>query len=211
MEFETAAKNPADPPSVCMRTGSPGRLALALGLALVLTACATPQPSVADPKAHLPLLRGWFDGEEVLYITTDVSDPGEARAKGSNYAPRLVHALPRGAGTQAARAGEPSATDKVYAVTNHAQSSVFASAPWPVGHANTFSSYSPLWQMVTVTWLPGHAPRTLKSEEDVLAAVEPGAVRLQPTSIILNCPIVHRGSKGGLPGVSVDLTESLPR
>lgn len=211
MNHDPRADIPAGPPPFAALNHGPGRLVLTLGLALVLTACAAPSPGTADPKAHLPLLRGWFDGEEVLYVTTDVSDPEVARAKDGNYAPRLVHALPRGAGTQAQRPGEPSATDKVYAVTNHVQSSVFASAPSPVGHANTFSGYSPLWQMVTVTWLAGHTPRTLKSEEEVLAAVEQGAVQLQATRVVLNCPIVHRGSKGALPGVSVDATEPLLR
>lgn len=174
---------------------------IALSLALGLGACATSPPSAVDPKAHLPLLRGWFDGEEVLYVTTDVSDAEVARAKDGNYAPRLAQALP-----QTLRPGERSAVDKVYAVTNHTQSSVFASAPSPVGHANSFSSYSPLWQLVTVTWRPGHAARTLKSEEAVLAAAEQGAVTLTPTQVVLNCPIVHRGPQGGLPGVSVDQT-----
>ncbi len=182
------------------------RLSASLGLTLWLGACATAPPPVAEPKAHLPLLTGWFDGEEVLYVTTDVSDADVARAKDSNYAPRLAHTLPRGGsdGTRALRPGEPSAVDKVYAVTNHAQSSVFASAPSPMGHGNTFSTYSPLWQMVTVTWRAGQAPRTLKSEEEVLDAADKGAVTLAVTAVVLNCPIVHRGPKGGLPGLTFD-------
>ena len=44
---------------------------------------------------------------------------------------------------------------------------------------------------------------TLKSEEAVLAAAERGAVVLASTRVVLNCPIVHRGPKGALPGVSL--------
>ena len=46
----------------------------------------------------LPLLRGWFEGHEVLYITTDVSSAGIAQAKGANFSPRLADALPAGIG-----------------------------------------------------------------------------------------------------------------
>ena len=49
----------------------------------------------------------------------------------------------------------------------------------------------------------GPGPQTLKSEEAVLAAVDSGAVTLEPTRVVLNCPIVHRGPKGALPGVSL--------
>jgi hypothetical protein len=210
MHFDRPTDSPLPPPTRnatrAMKRPRVGRGLIALSLALGLAACATSPSGVVDPKAHLPLLRGWFDGEEVQYVTTDVSDAEVARAKDGNFASRLAQALP-----QVLRPGEQSAVDKVYAVTNFTQSSVFASAPSPMGHANTDSSYSPLWQLVTVTWRPGHPPRTLKSEEDVLAAAEQGAVTLTATRVVLNCPIVHRGSKGGLPGVSVDPTAPLER
>ena len=95
--------------------------------------------------ASIPVLRGWFDGEEVFYITTDVSHADVAEAKGANFAPRLAAALPTGK-------AEPgsSSVDKVYAVTNFQQASVFASAPYPMGPASRDTGYSPLWQMVTV-------------------------------------------------------------
>ena len=72
-----------------------------------------------------------------------------------------------------------------------------------MGSASRDAAYSPLWQMVKVTWAVGKTPQTLKSEEAVLAAIDSGAVTLEPTSVVLNCPIVHRGPKGALPGVSL--------
>jgi hypothetical protein len=57
--------------------------------------------------------------------------------------------------------------------------------------------------MVTLTWVEGRVPRRLTSEQQVLAAVEAGAVRIETTDVVLNCPIVHRGAKGGLPGVTL--------
>lgn len=175
-------------------------------VALCLGACASsPPPAPPDgPKAHLPLLRGWFGGEEVLYVTTDVSDANVARAKDGNYAPRLAAALPRDAASLTSPHGERAATDRVYSMTNHVQGSVFASAPLPMGAGNTDLGYSPLWQLVEVTWRLGRAPRLLTSEEAVLAAADEGDVTLRPTRVVLNCPIVHRGAKGGLTGVTVD-------
>ena len=60
---------------------------------------------------------GWFEGEEVFYITTDVSHADVAEAKGANFAPRLADALPAGPPVP----GRRSSVDKVYAVTNFKQ------------------------------------------------------------------------------------------
>ncbi len=89
-------------------------------------------------------------------------------------------------------------------MTNFEQGSVFASAPTPMGALNRDPNYSPLWQMIKATWAAGSAPRTLKSEAEVLSAAERGQARLEATRVVLNCPIVHRGPQaGGLPGVSL--------
>ena len=180
---------------------APLGLVLALaGCALVPVPSAPPAPLPPGPGlVQLPVLQGWFDGEVVLYLTTDISHADVAAAKGANFAPRLAHALPGGP----PQPGRPSSVDKVYAVTNFNQESIFASAPYPMGSASRDTAYSPLWQMVTVTWAAGKNPQTLKSEEAVLAAVDSGAVTLETTRVVLNCPIVHRGPKGALPGVSL--------
>ena len=60
-----------------------------------LQACAlTPLPKPAL-TVSLPLNPGWYDGQAVFYITTEVSDAAVAREKGAIYAPRLADALPR--------------------------------------------------------------------------------------------------------------------
>ena len=175
---------------------------LAFALNALLVACAVPpQTSVAQRALQLPLLQGWCEGEAVFYVTTDVSDAQVAREKNANYAPRLANALP----PSPRQSGRGSAADKVYAVMNFGQDSVFASAPDPMGHLNRYQAYSPLWQMVKVTWKPNQSGRTLRSEEEVLDAAEKGLLVLEETSVVLNCPIVHRGKRGGLPGVQVDV------
>lgn len=174
-------------------------IAAAIAVSCGLGGCATPEPPTIEAAVRLPLLQGWFDNEAVFYVTTDVSDAQVAKDKQANFAPRLADALPRGP----QRPGQASSVDKVYAVTNFKQASIFASAPQPMGHLNRDPAYSPLWRMVTVTWEAGRAPRVLTSEEQVLAAAEAGSVRIETTDVVLNCPIVHRGAKGGLPGVSL--------
>ena len=86
-------------------------------------------------------------------------------------------------------------------MTNFQQPSIFASAPRPVGPASSDTAYSPLWQMVKVIWQPGRSPRELRAEEAVLDASETGDVRLEPTPVVLNCPIVQRPGQGALPGL----------
>lgn len=174
-----------------------GHIVAVLALVCGLGGCASPVAHAPEESVRLPLRQGWFEGESVFYITTDVSDAQVARDQQANFAPRLADALPRGS----QRPGQPSSVDKVYAVTNFRQASIFASAPQPMGHLNRDTAYSPLWRMVTVTWIAGHVPRPLTSEEQVLAAVEAGSARIETTDVVLNCPIVHRGARGGLPGV----------
>ena len=172
----------------------PLRIAAALALVAVLGGCASPAQRAAEGWLPLTPQRGWFDGEEVVYVTTDVSDAAVAREKRANFAPRLADALRRGP----QRPGQPSAVDPVYAVTNFTQGSIFASAPQPVGHRNLDTVYTPLWRMVTVTWVAGSTPRTLTSQEQVLAAADAGAVTIGTTEVVLNCPIVHRGPQGSI-------------
>jgi hypothetical protein len=177
------------------------RLAGALGLAALVAGCAGAPSQPTVDQVRLPLLRGWYEAEEVFYVTTDVSNADLAQAKGANFAPRLASAL---SGAGAGHPARGTAVDKVYGVTNDNQASVFASAPDPIGHRSRSVAYSPLWQLIKVTWIDGAQRRTLRSEEEVLGASERGEVRLEATPVVLNCPIIHRRAPGGtLPGVVV--------
>lgn len=150
----------------------------------------------------MPLKQGWFEDKAVFYVTTDASDAVVAKDLKANFSPRLAYALPS-VGNDKSSKKPPSSVDKVYAFPNFAQNNVFASAPKPVGYQSTESAYTPIWLMMTVTWKTGVTPRTLTSEEAVLDAAEKGLVFIASTGVIVNCPIVHRGDDGGLPGVTL--------
>lgn len=144
---------------------------------------------------ELPLVSGWYEGREVLYVTTDVSDAGAAKEMGANYVPRLANAL-----TPAERApGQTGAVERIYRVVNFKQGSILPSIPEPVGAANRNRNYSPIWQVYQVTWAASSKPYLLRSEEDLLAAEEKGLLSIGKSNIVVNCPVVFFAGAGLLP------------
>ena len=179
---------------------------LAVALALVLSACAPlPRDRSPEPTIELPLVAGWFEGQPVYYVTTDISNAGLAAAKGANYVPRLAEALP----PLPRRPGRKSAVERIYGFGNFRQGSVLPSLPLPTGAGNADRNYSPLWELHKVNWLPGHTPRVLKSEEEVLRAEDAGEVSVKATGVVANCPVVYSVRGGLLPGARLHLPDSL--
>ena len=164
------------------------RLPGAAAALLWLAGCAS-----GPAEVRLPLHRAWVDGQQVEYVTTDISDAAMARQEGVNHVPRLALAL--------GGPGRPSATERVYKFINGEQITVFQSAPRPAGGANADTSYSPLWRMVLVRWQGPAAVRELRSEEQVLAAQERGEVSLEVTDIVVNCPVTRSADGQALKGV----------
>lgn len=176
-----------------------------LTLTISLSGCASSPADTPSanrkPQVAMPLQQGWFEGQTVFYVTTDASDAAVAKDLNANFSPRLAYALPATTAHKNEKPA-PSSVDKVYAFANFSQGSVFASAPKPMGYQNSESAYTPLWLMVVVTWKPGVTAKALTSEESVLDAQEKGWVTLASTGIIVNCPIISRGSMDSLPGVT---------
>ena len=178
------------------------RVVAALCLAAALASgCAAlaPKAAAGARSVELPLVTGWFDGQPVHYVTTDVSDAGMANAMGVNFVPRLADALP----PAPARPGQAGAVERIYAITNFEQGNVLPSAPVPTGPANADRAYSPLWALVQVTWLPGTAPQLLRSEEALLQAADKGWVTVTPTRVVVNCPVVITSQGGALRGARI--------
>jgi hypothetical protein len=145
---------------------------------------------------ELPLVAGWFDGQEVQYVTTDVSDPDAAVEMSANYVPRLANAI------TPPEPGKPGAVERIYRVANFTQGSVLPSIPSPTGAANRDRNYSPIWQVHLVRWADSAKPHLLRSEEEILSAEEKGLLTITRTNIVVNCPVIFaRGSS--LPGASI--------
>lgn len=59
-------------------------------LAALLSGCSRSHVT----HMSLPVLPGWYNGEQVYYLTTDISDAQMATVMQANYVPRLANALP---------------------------------------------------------------------------------------------------------------------
>lgn len=148
---------------------------------------------------EMKAISGWYEGRAVQYVTTDTSDKDVAAATGSNFVPRLANAIP----AQPLAPGSFSALDNIYSFTNFKQGGVLPSVPEPAGAGNADKSYSPLWLMNKVTWLPNNQPRVLKSEEEVLQAAEKRQVSITKTNIVINCPVIFSVAGGTLPSAKI--------
>ena len=145
------------------------------------------EAQVQQDRVSVPLLHAWYDGKEVLYITTDVSDQAIAKAKQVNYAPRLRDAVPHYPKPPQVK----TVLERVYAFPNKEQTwSVFASAPEPLGSESQNTHYSPLWLMYTVVWKDPSKAQELTSQDAILIAEDEGLVTVERTDIVLNCPII---------------------
>ena len=141
--------------------------------------------SLANVAIDIPLSKGYVNGSEVFYITTDVSDNRTAAHLTNitgfkvNYAPVLAQS--------------PNASiANIYEFKNGIngtgpqgfQPNVADSQP---GNEN----YSPLWRTNLVEWEQGVTPRELKSQSDIISAQKNGELTIIPTNIIVNCPFVQ--------------------
>jgi hypothetical protein len=173
--------------------GTRARCVASALLALALVGCAThpTDDRTQQTRIELPLVHGWFDGQIADYVTTDVSSATMARDSHANYVPRLANLLP---GNQP-RPNPHSAIARIYKFLNYVQPSVLPSAPTPPNANNTNEDYSPIWELMGVTWQAGRVPRELRSEREVLKAEETGELIIVSLNVIVNCPVVRVGGQ----------------
>lgn len=78
----------------------------------------------------------------------------------------------------------------IWAFTNGAsgQRNVIDVAPGDKG-------YTPLWQVVMVTWADDASPRVLRSAAAIRSAESAGEVSLQKTTTVVNCPVLGFGQR----------------
>lgn len=152
----------------------------------------------ANIPLAIPLSKGLYDGKDVFFTTTEVSDSAQASSLSNytkfhvTYAPALAKAPPRSLGN-------------IYVFKNGVngtgpmgfQSDVFDSIPGDQG-------YTPLWKVNFVEWNNTAAaarsgvtnatqPRVLGSDDEIGDAASKGQITVTPTNIIVNCPIIQWG------------------
>ena len=131
-----------------------------------------------------PLVKGYYDGDELFFIHTEASDRQVATMLTEMMGPQVV-LVPRLAETPASLRAE------VYVFQNGVggmgpfgyQPDVFSSAPGTEG-------YSPLRAIHLVNWNAEATPRELRSVEEVHAAASRGEITINDSGVVVNMPVL---------------------
>ncbi len=131
-----------------------------------------------------PLVKGYYDGDELFFIHTEASDRQVATMLTEMMGPQVVLA-PRLAETPASLRAE------VYVFQNGVegmgpfgyQPDVFSSVPGTEG-------YSPLRAIHLVNWNADAVPRELRSVEEVHAAASRGEITINESGVVVNMPVL---------------------
>lgn len=151
--------------------------------ALVLTACNA-QTQTAGSFAQVPAGLAYAEGVEIYFTHTEASDPGIAETL-TNMMKSPVLFVP----SLALVPAESRANVYVFenGVTGKGplgfQPDVFDNPPGTDG-------YSPLREIILVTWADGSESQELKAVSDILAAEADGQLSTNPTGVIVNMPFV---------------------
>ncbi|PWU79414.1 MAG: hypothetical protein DLM72_17495 [Candidatus Nitrosopolaris wilkensis] len=135
----------------------------------------------------IPLVKGLYDGKDMLLITTEVSDKamkdqiGNFTGSPVNYEPNLTKSQDIG---------------NLWIFKNGVkgpgfmgfQASVVDSIPGD-------SHYAPLWKVSIVEWKTanGTTPTVLGSDNAIATAQSKGQITITPTKVVVNCPILQWG------------------
>ena len=135
----------------------------------------------------IPLVKGLYDGKDILLVTTEVSDKAMKDQIGNftgftvNYAANLTRSEDIG---------------NLWIFKNGVkgpgfmgfQASVVDSIP---GDPN----YTPLWKVSIVEWktTSGTTPTILGSDDAIAQAASKGQITITPTKVVVNCPILQWG------------------
>jgi hypothetical protein len=137
----------------------------------------------------LPLTPGYANGHEVFYISTEASDRDLAALMTNWTGARVVYA-PSLANTP------PAALANIYAFKNGIEGSgPLGFQPNVADSEPGNATYSPLWRIILVQWKEGISPTELKSEREIIAALQEGRLTIEPTKMVVNCPFIQWGEE----------------
>jgi hypothetical protein len=159
--------------------------------------------SRASIPIDIPMRKGYVNGNEVFYITTDASDKKISSQITNltgfkvNFAPLLAKAADE-------------AVAQFYVFKNGVKSNntntsgTFGFQPNVANTQPGDANYSPLWKINTVEWKSGISPKELKSEKEIVDLKSKGELTVTQTEIYVNCPFVEW--KGGSMKIREDKT-----
>lgn len=136
----------------------------------------------------VPAVNGFIDGEKMLFIHTEISDAGVAKILTDMMGGSPVLVVPSLANAPAEMLAP------VYVFTNGysgmgpmgplgGQPDIFDKAPGEAG-------YSPLRNIIIVTWNAGATIVPLKSYEGLKNAIDSGAISTKETGFVVNMPFL---------------------
>lgn len=144
--------------------------------------------AMAAEAPRVPPVFGYYGGEQVFFIHTEASDPEIAQTlEGMMGSPVPV--------VESLAAVPEDARSPVYVFTNGVaptdtpagplgfQPDVFVTAPGD-------EDYTPLRELVLVTWAGDAEPRLLTSAEEVTEAEGAGEVSLEQPGVVVNIPLL---------------------
>lgn len=171
----------------------------------------------ASNTVTILLAHGFFNGSEVLYLSTDASDPGVASIERATYTKNLANSSPASLQPIVALANGQSGTDNPQAqglghlaldgkLSEDAVLENSAAFGSPLNILATFSSgaaaasYTPLWGANVGVWsqnaVAGHNNVRLTSVAQAFALAGKGDITspdgkpLGPAGFVVNCPVV---------------------
>ncbi len=153
-------------------------------LAVIVASLFTGYAVAYALKPAVPNVKGYLDGQEILFQHTEVSDPKVAQLLTEMMkSPVLV--------VPALAEAPPALLASVYVFTNGVrgggpfkfQPDVFDNPPGSDG-------YRPLRAVALVTWKNEAAARVLKSDREVKAAEQAGEIVIERPGVVANMPLV---------------------
>jgi hypothetical protein len=151
---------------------------------MMMNATEVPKLTETSLPVTIPLTKGFVDGAEVFYISTEASDKDLADHLTEFTGFRVAYAPSLARTPQSALAN-------IYAFSNGIEGSgPLGFQPSVVDSKPGDSQYSPLWRINMVEWKEGATPRILMSDEEIASAQAAGEVGITFTQLVVNCPFV---------------------
>ncbi len=136
----------------------------------------------------VPPVTGYSEGQEILFIHTETSDPKIAKILTDMMGGSPVLVVP------ALAKAPPDLLARVYVFTNGKTS---AGPTGPLGgqadifeHPPGDAGYRPLRAVTLVTWKDVMAARVLKSTAELQRVIDSGAVIIEETGVVVNMPFL---------------------